>query len=120
MSNLDSLKQDLKNVLKDYKKNNLVVCDSDITKFINILSDYDNANNTSYLDNLYADLELCSFEDIKDYIINQSDSLGTLLNTFSDVQDPTAEYYISNRFGGFKNIEVIDLIDFVSDYIYLK
>ena len=120
MSNLDSLKQDLKNVLKNYNNNNLVVCDSDITKFVNILADYDNHNNTTFLDYLYSDLGLCNFEDIKDFKINQTDDLRTLLNYFSDVQDPTAEYYISDRFGGFKNIQAIDLLDFVSDYIYFK
>ena len=117
MSKITSLKQDLKTVLKDYNKSDLIVSDQDVTKFINILSDYDNANNTTFSDDLYADLELCNFEDIKDYLINHASDLSSLLNYFSEVKDSNADYYISDGAGGFKNIEVIDLIYFVEDYI---
>ena len=120
MSKLDSLKQDLKNVLKDYNKKDLIVADEDVTNFINLLTSYDNCNNSNFCDDLYEVLELCNFEDIKDYVINQSSDLNTLLNFFSEVKDSSAEYYISDGRGGFKNIEVLDLIDFISDYIYLK
>ena len=120
MSNLTSLKQDLTNVLHDYNKNDLIVSDQDVAKFINILSDYDNANNTNFADYLYQDLELCNFEDIKDYIINQSEDLSSWLNCFGDVKDASADYYISDGMGGFKNIEVIDLSYFVEDYVYEK
>ena len=120
MDNIKSLKEDLKNLLKDYNKSNLIVSDEDITKFINILSDYDNANNTNVEDYLYSDLELCNFDDVKDYLINHSEDLNSLLNCFSDVKDASADYYISDGMGGFKNIEVIDLSYFVEDYIYEK
>ena len=120
MDKINSLKQDLKNVLKDYNKSDLIVSDQDITKFINILTDYDNANNTDFADYLFSDLELCNFDDIKDYTINQVEDLSSLLNYFADVKDTSADYYIGDGLGGFKNIQVIDLIDFISDYIYLK
>ena len=117
MDKINSLKTGLKNVLHDYNKSDLVVSDEDINKFINILNDYDNANNTNFADYLYSDLELCNFADIKDYLINQADDLNSLLNCFSDVKDASADYYISDGAGGFKNIEVIDLSYFVEDYI---
>ena len=120
MSNLTSLKQDLKQVLHTYNKSDLIVSDEDITKFINILNDYDNANNTTFSDDLYEALELCNFEDIKDYLINQADDLNSLLNCFSEVKDASADYYMSDGTGGFKNIEVIDLSYFVEDYLYEK
>ena len=112
--------EDLKNLLKDYNHSDLIVSDQDVTKFINILTDYDNANNTNFADDLYEDLELCNFDDIKDYLINHSEDLSSLLNYFSDVKDASADYYISDGVGGFKNIEVIDLSYFVEDYIYEK
>ena len=120
MSSLTSLKEDLKNLLHNYNKSDLVVSDEDINKFINILNDYDNANNTNFADYLYEDLELCNFEDIKDYLINQADDLNSLLNCFSEVKDASADYYMSDGAGSFKNIEVIDLSYFVEDYIYIK
>ena len=120
MSNLQSLKQNLTACLSNYTKNDLIVSDKDVTNFINLLSEYDNCNNTTYCDDLYECLELCNFDDIKDYIINQSNDLATLFNYFSDVKDSNAEYYIADGMGGFKNIEVIDLINFVNDYIYEK
>ena len=120
MSSLTSLKQDLKNVLKNYNKSDLIVSDEDITKFINILNDYDNANNTDFCNDLYEDLELCNFEDIKDYLINHSEDLRSLLNYFSAVKDDSADYYISDGAGNLRNIEVIDLTYFVGDYIYEK
>ena len=120
MDKINSLKEDLKNLLKDYNQSTLIVSESDITKFINILTDYDNDNNTNFADYLYSDLELCNFDDVKDYLINHSEDLNSLLNCFSDVKDASADYFISDEAGGFKNIEVIDLSYFVEDYIYEK
>ena len=120
MSSLTSLKEDLKNLLHNYNKSDLIVSDDDVTKFINILTDYDNANNTNFADYLYSDLELCNFADLKDDLINHSEDLNSLLNCFSEVKDASADYYISDGAGGFKNIEVIDLSYFVEDYIYEK
>ena len=87
---------------------------------IKLKNDYDNANNTNFADYLYSDLELCNFDDLKDDLINHSEDLNSLLNYFSDVKDASADYYISDGMGGFKNIEVIDLSYFVEDYIYEK
>ena len=120
MSDLNSLKEDLKNLLQHYNKSDLIVSDEDITKFINKLSTFDNCNNTNFLDDLYENLELCNFEDIKDDLINHAEDLSSLLNYFNEVKDPNADYYMSDGMGGFKNIEVIDLIYFVEDYIYEK
>ena len=120
MSSLTSLKEDLKNLLHNYNKSDLIVSDHDVTKFINILNDYDNANNTNFADYLYSDLELCNFDDIKDDLINHASDLSSLLNYFSDVKDASADYYMSDVMGGLKNIEVIDLSYFVEDYIYEK
>ena len=116
MSNLNSLKQDLKNVLQNYKTN-VIVLEADLTNFFNLLNDFDNANNKSFSDNLYTDYEICTFEDLQEYKIRTFQDLQDLLSFFEEVDDPTATYYMSDWKGGVKNIYRDDLLDFIEAYI---
>ena len=113
---MSNLKTQLTNLLTTYNNRNLIVADADITKFVNTILDYDNANNSNYSDYLYTDLGLCNFDDVKE-ALNQAPDLSNLLSYVDQIKDATADYYINDGAGAFRNVEVIDLIDFIGDYI---
>ena len=116
MSNITSLKQDLKNLLQNYKSN-VIVVEADLTNFFNLLTDYDSANDTSFSDNLYTDYEICTFEDLQEYKLRTFQDLQDLLTFFDSVDDPTATYFMTDWKGGVKNIYRDDLLDFIEEYI---
>ena len=117
---IEKLQEELRAIIAHYKNDDDIVSDSDVAKFINCITEYDNANNnnSSIYDALIDNLNIVNADQVSD--IARSCSVARLYALVSSLDDIDAEYYSLNDYEELHNITVEDLRNFIDGLDYAK
>ena len=115
---IEKLQEQLRAIIADYSDSSIVK-DDDVAKFLNIITDYDNEQQTnSSIYDAFMDLGFVDLEGVQD-IASRSD-INSLYNLTCELDDVDAEYYFLDDWSSLHNITKEDLSDFIDDLDYAK
>ena len=115
---IEKLQEQLRAIIADYSDSSIVK-DDDVAKFLNIITDYDNEQQTnSSIYDAFMELGFIDLDGVQD-VASRSD-INSLYNLTCELNDLDAEYYFLDDWCSLKNITKEDLSDFIDDLDYAK
>lgn len=119
MNTIEKLQEQLRAIIAEYSNSSSIIKDDDVANFLNVISDYDNEQDTnSSVYDSFMDLGFVDLDVVQD-VASRSD-INSLYNLTYDLDDLDCEYYLLDDWGSLHNITKQDLSDFIEDLDYAK